>query len=129
MVGRSMCSEKKRASLFGFIMPTLAMLLALVTSVEAQSVEKVLAHLGPTAGGGGLTFDTNGNLYGTIAGHQFGSVFKLKPYKDGRWSFTSLYRFTGGLDGTFPQSDLIFDNQGNLYGSTIAGGASQLSLQ
>jgi uncharacterized repeat protein (TIGR03803 family) len=34
-----------------------------------------------------------------------------------------LYTFTGGADGQCPYSDLILDGQGNLYGTTIAGGA------
>jgi uncharacterized repeat protein (TIGR03803 family) len=33
-----------------------------------------------------------------------------------------LYSFTGGSDGAWPMSDLVFDSAGNLYGTTSAGG-------
>jgi len=33
-----------------------------------------------------------------------------------------LYSFTGGLDGGRPAADLVFDNAGNLYGTTVTGG-------
>jgi len=33
-----------------------------------------------------------------------------------------LYSFTGGSDGQHPESDLVFDTAGNLYGSTFSGG-------
>lgn len=34
-----------------------------------------------------------------------------------------LYTFTGGSDGSYPQSGLITDKDGNLYGTTVEGGA------
>jgi uncharacterized repeat protein (TIGR03803 family) len=33
-----------------------------------------------------------------------------------------LYSFTGGSDGAWPMSDLVFDSAGNLYGTTSASG-------
>ena len=70
----------------------------------------------------GVTFDTVGNLYGTVSGARFptlnGSVFKLTPNLQGSWTESVLYSFQGGSDGAFPQSDLIFDAAGNLYGTT-----------
>jgi uncharacterized repeat protein (TIGR03803 family) len=35
-----------------------------------------------------------------------------------------LYSFQGGNDGADPYASLIFDNAGNLYGTTAAGGAN-----
>jgi hypothetical protein len=35
---------------------------------------------------------------------------------------TVLYNFTGGSDGFHPQSSLIADGAGNLYGTTALGG-------
>lgn len=35
---------------------------------------------------------------------------------------TTLYTFTGGLDGKYPQAALIRDSAGNLYGTTTAAG-------
>ena len=36
---------------------------------------------------------------------------------------TTLYTFTGGMDGKYPQAALIRDSAGNLYGTAIRGGA------
>ncbi len=71
-----------------------------------------------------LVFDSVGNLYGATSGDgafNFGSVFKLAPNGDGTWTFTSLHDFTGGVDGQTPRANLVFDKNGNLYG-TAAGG-------
>jgi hypothetical protein len=35
-----------------------------------------------------------------------------------------LWTFTGYSDGSGPKSKLLFDNQGNLYGTTEGGGSS-----
>ncbi|HET9407905.1 MAG TPA: choice-of-anchor tandem repeat GloVer-containing protein [Candidatus Sulfotelmatobacter sp.] len=35
-----------------------------------------------------------------------------------------LHSFTGGSDGLFPESGMIFDGKGNLYGTTAGGGAN-----
>jgi uncharacterized repeat protein (TIGR03803 family) len=70
----------------------------------------------------GLALDTEGNLYGTSPqggafGH--GTVFKL----DSTGRETILHSFSGtGGDGVTPDAGVILDAQGNLYGSTTAGG-------
>ena len=81
----------------------------------------------------GLIFDQAGNLYGTTSlggnlscgylGSGCGVVFTLTPNSDGSWTESVLYSFTGGSDGENPQSSLIFDSLGNLYGTTPEGGA------
>ncbi len=71
-----------------------------------------------------LAMDVAGNLYGANTADGafgFGSVFKLSP-ANGSWTYTSLYDFTGGADGRFPNSKVLLDSQGNLYGSTGSGG-------
>jgi uncharacterized repeat protein (TIGR03803 family) len=77
--------------------------------------------------GGPLLFDKNGNLYGTTGwggntgcyqNFGCGTVFKLSP----SGTETVLYRFTGGADGASPTGALVFDSQGNLYGTTPRGG-------
>ncbi len=47
-----------------------------------------------------------------------GTVFKLAP----NGVETVLHAFTGGSDGYEPQSGLIMDKSGNLYGTTLHGG-------
>src|SRR5258708_16743593 len=73
-----------------------------------------------------LMMDLSGNLYGTtnIGGtFALGTVFKIHPNSDGSWSETILHSFNAdGTDGYNPYSNLIFDKQGNLYGTTYAGG-------
>jgi len=74
---------------------------------------------------GGLSYDAAGNLYGvTWAGgpSNNGTVFEITPALK-KWPFKSLYAFSGA-DGSEPHTTLVFDNQGNLYGTTYAGGAS-----
>jgi uncharacterized repeat protein (TIGR03803 family) len=73
----------------------------------------------------GLIFDAAGNLYGTTAfggasGH--GTVFKLAPNQDGSWTESVLHSFNF-TDGAVPLAGLIFDAAGNLYGTTVDGGA------
>jgi uncharacterized repeat protein (TIGR03803 family) len=71
-----------------------------------------------------LIFDHAGNLYGTTVGggaYRAGTVFKLTPNSDGRWTESVLHSFTG-TDGQSPQADVIFDQAGNLYGTTSEGG-------
>ena len=78
---------------------------------------------------GALVFDQAGNIYGTAgAGGNCvpsdggcGVVFKLTP-SNGSWTESLLYKFTGVPDGMDPTSGVIFDNSGNLYGTTFLGG-------
>jgi uncharacterized repeat protein (TIGR03803 family) len=68
--------------------------------------------------------DGHGGLYGTtIAGGAFnqGCVFHLLRGSDGAWIETVLYSFSGP-DGNSPDSSLILDPAGNLYGTTAGGG-------
>jgi uncharacterized repeat protein (TIGR03803 family) len=77
----------------------------------------------------GLIFDAAGNLYGTtVYGGAYGGgvVFKLAPNADGSWTESVLHSFcslTKCADGSFPSASLIFDTAGNLYGTTVMGGA------
>src|ERR1700722_20170534 len=74
-----------------------------------------------------LIFDRVGNLYGTTqqgGDQEFGVVFKLAPNQDGSWTESVLYSFAGGRDGAVPFARLIFDQAGNLYGTTVEGGGS-----
>jgi len=81
-------------------------------------------------GGGadaGVVFDHAGNLYGTTPGGgdpncQCGVVFKMTPGANGKWTNSVLHRFTGA-DGFDPEASLTLDTKGNIYGTTVAGGA------
>ncbi|HWY21908.1 MAG TPA: choice-of-anchor tandem repeat GloVer-containing protein [Candidatus Acidoferrum sp.] len=70
---------------------------------------------------GGVIFDSAGNLYGaapyTYYYGGYGLVFKLSPSSP-NWTETTLYTFTGGADGAYPSTTPVFDNAGNLYGTT-----------
>lgn len=78
----------------------------------------------------GLVLDKAGNLYGTTqyggdltCGFSLGCgvVFELSPNSSGVWTETVLHTFEGS-DGELPQTPLILDAAGNLYGATALGG-------
>jgi uncharacterized repeat protein (TIGR03803 family) len=77
---------------------------------------------------GGLIFDGKGNLYGTTAeggkdcsAIGCGTVFKLAPRSGKAWGKSVLHYFSDS-DGAGPQSTLVMDKSGNLYGTTRGGG-------
>lgn len=101
--------------------------------------EQVLYSFTGGADGGGpgpLVMDAHGNLYGygAVGGDMnnvyctnlgftgCGVIFELSK-QSGAWKETVLHTFEGS-DGAEPRSPLIFDAQGNLYGSTEYGGAN-----
>jgi hypothetical protein len=80
----------------------------------------------------GLLRDAAGNLYGAapyggscpLSIDGCGVVYEISPAAGGGWQAPKiLYSFQGSPDGAGPQSTLIFDKAGNLYGTTIAGGS------
>jgi uncharacterized repeat protein (TIGR03803 family) len=102
-------------------------------------------------GVGALFMDTYGALYGTTSGGgshtcfvgegdatasepkvgrfpgntigNCGTVFKLTKAADGSWNEAVLYNFKGGSTGSGPGGGVVMDRYGNLYGTTIYGGA------
>jgi uncharacterized repeat protein (TIGR03803 family) len=100
-----------------------------VFKVDSSGTETVLYRFTGGADGGfplaGLVFDAAGNLYGATGTGGTGCgccgcgvVFALNP--SGRESV--LYSFKGLPDGAFPGGGLIWDAEGNLYGTTVRGG-------
>ncbi len=93
-----------------------------VFKLDAAGNETVLHHFTGGEGGagptGGVLRDSQGNLYGAASStdpNGRGTVFRLEP--DG--TFTTLHRFAAdGSEGTGPQSGLIQDAAGNIYGVT-----------
>jgi uncharacterized repeat protein (TIGR03803 family) len=69
-----------------------------------------------------LIDDGNGTLYGTDAyGGADGSGIVFS-YNYTTSVFTTLYTFTGNADGASPYGALVLASDGNLYGTTSAGG-------
>jgi uncharacterized repeat protein (TIGR03803 family) len=75
---------------------------------------------------GGLIFDAAGNLYGTTGSGGSGgrgTLFELSPHVNGSWTESLLHSFVfNGTDGIEPNTALIMDAAGNLYGTTSQGG-------
>jgi uncharacterized repeat protein (TIGR03803 family) len=81
-------------------------------------------------GPGPVIVDNVGNLYGTTAnggadtsgcnGYGCGTVFELM-HNNSKWTEKVLHSFDG-KDGHGSETNVIFDNVGNLYGTTYEGG-------
>jgi hypothetical protein len=110
----------------------------LTPTTEGPWTESVIYTFETTGRGGylpygGLTFDSEGNLYGTayLGGDNSvscfgdpgcGVVYELTPRAHGPWKETVLHAFTGGTDGGIPLFYVTLDSRGNVYGTTIYGG-------
>ena len=122
-----------------------ALVLALAIGASAEWKEKVLYSFQGIPDGaypaGAVVFDSAGNLYGatTYGGAndcpgitQCGVVFQLQPpvHKGGAWTEHVLYVFKGvnSNDGDAPVGGVIFDQSGNLYGTTAYGGTGKCQL-
>lgn len=105
-----------------------------VYKVDPSGAETVLYRFTGGSDGGmpssSVTLDAAGNLYGTtIAGgnKQFGGdgngvVYKLDP----SGNETVLYTFFDSNGGVAPGAPVILDEAGNIYGTTLFGGSSEL---
>jgi len=111
----------------------LAALVLIVAQPAQAQTETVLYNF--TGGADGsyptstLITDSAGNFYGTTTyGGEYGAgvVFELSPDGSGGWNESVLHSFTGS-DGANPfMAPVMFDNAGNLYGTTefVGGGNS-----
>jgi hypothetical protein len=71
----------------------------------------------------GLIFDAAGNLYGTTSesANGTGRVFELTPGADDKWTEIIVHNWASCEFGCGPEAPVTFDQDGNLYGTTIAG--------
>ena len=83
---------------------------------------KVTENYGPS---GDLALDRRGDLYGTATY----SVFRVAPPAgdEAPWRKQTVYIFTEGIAGTIPDSPLILDPKGKLYGTTASSGLDGFS--
>jgi uncharacterized repeat protein (TIGR03803 family) len=98
-----------------------------VFKLTPSGAETILYNFDGQDGGypeAGVVLDSQGNLYGTTesgGSSGDGTVFKLTP----SGVLSILHSFSGGTkDGAVPAGGVVFDSQGNLYGTTFNGGAS-----
>ena len=107
---------------------TMALVAAITPITAAQAQTYTVLHAFTSHPDGdtplaGVTLDNAGNIYGTASGggnggnHQKGTVWKI----GGNGVFSVLYTFHGGI-GEFPDTSLLLDGKGNLYGTTPGGG-------
>ena len=102
----------------------------LVPNADGSWKEKVLHWFTGDVGvspNAPLIFDAAGNLYGTTCDLPWtksgpGVVFKLAPNTDGSWTESVLHAFDT-TDGACSAAGVIFDPTGNLYSTTLHGGA------
>ena len=79
-----------------------------------------------------LLMDKAGNLYGIAGGGSLacvdscGLIFKLSPHPNGKWSYSIVHEFQK-QDGAYPNG-LAMDANGNLFGTTEAGGTYNLGV-
>jgi len=104
--------------------------LSIDSAWSASRLRLLHAFTGGVDGGGvyaGLVRDQRGNLYGVTSGggsDNQGVAFELKPSGDGTWNEAILHNFLFRTDGADPVGRLVFDQTGNLYGTTNGGGAN-----
>jgi uncharacterized repeat protein (TIGR03803 family) len=103
-----------------------------VYELSGKGVYSVLHSFSTTNDGyfpvAGLTPDSNGNLYGqTTAGSTYGGglLFELVP-SNGTWTEVAIHPWgrvnEGRPDGSLCYGTLVFDAQGNLWGTSLVGG-------
>ena len=104
----------------------------LTPNVDGHWTEKKLHNFGINGRdgqrpSGSLIWDATGDLYGTTqegGAYGDGTVFEMTPNEGEGWTEKKLHNFgIDGRDGQNPGSSLTWDAAGNLYGTTINGGA------
>ncbi len=108
----------------------LAVTLVMTGTLAFAQQETILHSFGGStdgiSSGSGLVFDAAGNLYGTTGrggAYGGGTVFELSPQPGGGWTEKTLRYLGSGTDAKAPLGSLVFDADGNLYGTSLEGGA------
>lgn len=122
---------------FAFVLSVLTLARAAANGPAVQTIQILKG-----ASNGGQPWvapisDQAGNFYGTTSeggvGVCFtsqwkpgcGTVYKLSPPVNGtQWTDTQLYQFHSRADGNYPVGSVVFDQAGNLYGTTEYGGSA-----
>jgi uncharacterized repeat protein (TIGR03803 family) len=84
-----------------------------------------IAKLSYAGAASGAVYDGVSPLFGTAGSNSArGTVFELIP-NAGQWAGKTLYTFCALLncaDGSYPSSQIVVADNGNLYGETVGGG-------
>lgn len=121
-----------------FVLAVLALAVSIPSTAQPEKVLYAFDSQGTPDGGlptAPLVEDVHGNLYGTAAvggtGCSFdcGVVFQVSPpaHRSASWTATIIHNFGATPnDGIIPgpNAGLVIDKEGNLYGTTTAGGAN-----
>ncbi|MGA2190618.1 MAG: choice-of-anchor tandem repeat GloVer-containing protein [Steroidobacteraceae bacterium] len=124
-------SKKHYSGTWSMLAPTTALMLSLTMAPVANAAKlKVLHSFDETVDGSqpiaGLIQGTDGSFYGTASeggANSNGTVFQITP----GGTLSVIYSFcelASCADGAQPSGALIFGSDGNLYGTTAAGGAN-----
>jgi uncharacterized repeat protein (TIGR03803 family) len=138
MTQQKVVTSRRWTACASIALTTTATALGLTTAAPAtaRAADVLFSFKATTSSGdnpdGTLLRDASGALYGAtwfggyIGGlySYYGTLFKLSPPAPGRtrWKFSRLYSFSGDPDGSNPNSSLVMDASGSLYGTTFTGG-------
>jgi len=102
------------------------------TGYRLETVYRFKSQIDGSGSLGPLYIDADGAIYGTdySGGDQScpngcGTVYKLTPPAKGTlWQKTDIHDFSGGIWASHPESGVVADANGTLYGTTYDGGGS-----
>jgi uncharacterized repeat protein (TIGR03803 family) len=126
--------KTKWISVLACVATSITVCLSLKPMAQAQAFTVIHAFSGDQGGAkpmAGLTMDRAGNLYGTTVQEgsgNCGTVFKL-THVGSAWIDHTLYAFQGQPDTCNPEANLVIGPDGNLYGTSIAGGTGPCAQQ